>query len=148
MDDTEETPRYDSRSALRWHLVWFCVFMANLPLPVLAGYELGREARAGMALGVIIWLLLSHLVFHEDESLRGVMVCGGICVALSQVAVVIHLFAGILAAYIATIVFDVQGGSVAAGFWLTVFTGGELMAASLVCGWPLWSLVRFCQEAS
>jgi hypothetical protein len=143
----EEIPQSDRYAATRWHLVWFGVFAANLPLPVLLGYELGHNVRLGMITGVAVWLLLSHLLFHRVERLRGVMIWGGICVALSQVGVILHVLAGIAAASI-VLFLGVQGGTFAVGFWLTVLTGGLLMSAAVICGRPVWGVIRFCREAS
>jgi hypothetical protein len=111
------------------------VVVANRPVPLILARSFGPSAEywAGMGAAILAALVLGYCAIALFRPLRGVLVYGGLCVALGQVLFVPHLFAGIAAAYIVS-TFGRPTGDFARGFWLTLATGGVLTMAALFYG--------------
>jgi hypothetical protein len=151
-----EPPPQSAPFVSSWHVIWFAVFVANLPLPLLLGLgdstKRDFEFRAGVGAGLLVALVVSHLAIAHLRRFRAALVCGGLCVALVQVFVIPHVVVGFVAA-VAVVFFVDPTGDFARGFWLTIATGGLLMTAALGCGllldWPkTWSKTRAGGERS
>jgi hypothetical protein len=127
--------------ALGWHLAWCAVLVVNLPVPLLLGCAFGSHAefREGIFAAILTALVLGHFVIASLRPFRGVLVCGGLCVALSQVFFVPHFFAGLVALHLVG-TFVQPAGDFGTGFWLTLATGGVLMPVVLTFGFPFYGL--------
>jgi hypothetical protein len=131
-----------ARFPLGWHVAWYVVFALNLPLPLFLGFALfpsDDTTRAGVAAAIPLAMALGHLAITRCRWLRGVLVCGGVGVALLQVLFVPHLVAGMLAAGLVSRFVD-PTHRFAIGFWLTLLTGAQLVTAALGFGLPFYWL--------
>jgi hypothetical protein len=136
-----ESPPQPVPFAPGWHAAWCAVFVANLPVPLILGYSSTARAefRAGIIAALVTALVLGHVAIAALRMVRGVLVCGGLCIALSQVLFLPHMVVGLLAFHVVGTVLQ-PAGDFGNGFWLTLVTGGVLMLGALVLGSPCYGL--------
>jgi len=129
-------------------LAWLIVFLANLPIPLMLGWIFTeKQGRIGMALAIVLWWLMGHLVCRLSRGFDLALVTGGMLVGLTQFFPFLHLKAGAWSLFVGS-----KLGQVAAfplghdspgdftvltelgGFIATTLTGGILIAVALACG--------------
>jgi hypothetical protein len=147
IDSSRERPS-DTVSTKRLCLGWLAVFALNLIVPLFLGWGVtAPEGRIGMLLAVLFILVLGLWICASARQVGFALVVGGVAVALSQVFPILQMMAGIfgfaLAQGIGVLARDADGiaadvfhdvDTVAAGFVVTMTTGGLLVAASTVAG--------------
>ena len=132
----------DRASANRLYLGWLLVFALNVVAPLFFGWNItGSGGRVGMFLAMLVLLALGFWICASARQIGFPLVVGGVAVALSQVFPILQVMAGGLAFAVAEAVgvcaptkLEPSAETVAAGFIVTMTTGGLLVAASLVAG--------------
>lgn len=137
MTTFDESPQEVHR-ALGWHVAWVFVFLANLPLPLLMGFDLYRNAQAGIITAILVAVLLGHGAVACFSWLRAALIISGCVTALLQFLFIPHLVVGLIAAGIVER-FQRDLNSFAGGFWLTLTTGALLLAPAITCALVLHS---------
>jgi hypothetical protein len=94
-----------------------------------------------MIVGMLAVWLCGHLVVTRVASVRGVLLLGGVCTALSQVFPLLQIVAGATA--LEAVPLHESGPEVeAAAFVVTIFTAGQILVVALICGSMIRGLDR------
>lgn len=124
----------------RRRLAWAAVLAANLPTPLWFGHGCTRDGgRVGMLAGVgLIWFL-GHVACRYQPRLASVVIPGGWFVAPTQVWPILHVLAGTIAVWAASLGARQAGGlpqvsGDARAFTATLLTAGMLLTVAVVCG--------------
>jgi hypothetical protein len=113
-------------------VAWFCVYAVNLIFPVAMGWSITREGgKIGMVIGIVaVFALGCRLCFMSRRAMLPVVYAGWI-VAVSQLAPILHIFAGMVGVSVAHVFGDetMRGevNTVLGGFLATIVTGGILI---------------------
>ena len=91
-------------------------------------------------------LLLGHLGCARSRKLAFLLVAGGMCVGLSQLCPSLYIIVGAISQEITVRVLhlpvDPHGlahfSTLSGGFLMTLLSGGQLLAAALLCGQLIW----------
>jgi vacuolar-type H+-ATPase subunit I/STV1 len=129
---------------------WLLIFLINLPVPVMFGWEVcspaGRQAMVVtlvLLFGCSAWFVGSHAWYRVR------LICGGIMVAVSQLFPLLQIIAGSLGIWFVEkyginpprqplddgdVRFPKFDMNVPAAILLTLFVGGTLLLAALIIG--------------
>jgi hypothetical protein len=124
--------------------LWSAVCAANMIVPLLFGLSMTEAGgRLGMAYGMATLYFAGCVMCIRFWPVGRILVVGGILVAASQLIPILHLMAGAMAFGIAEemgqVTSDVDGlpdglATAWSGYFVTVLTGGALVAAAFVAG--------------
>ena|SRR5215469_8051735 len=138
--DSSRTGRSDGDNLKRLYFGWLTVFALNVIVPLLIGLGVTTSGgRIGMLLAMLVLLALGFWICARAREVGFALVVGGVAVALSQVFPILQVMAGIFGFALAESIglSGPRGGdleTLAAGFAVTLATGGLLAAASLAAG--------------
>ncbi|HWB09567.1 MAG TPA: hypothetical protein VG826_10095 [Pirellulales bacterium] len=146
--DNADRSREDPQGgAKRLYFGWLAVFALNLIFPLLMAWGMtAPDGRIGMLLAIIVLLALGFWICASARQVGFALVVGGVAVALSQIFPILQMMAGILGFALTKAIGaaptpdgiahdglpDVE--TLAAGFVITMTTGGLLIAASTLAG--------------
>jgi hypothetical protein len=135
MSTQTESAQATTSPTREWQWGWGIVLLANLPMPLLFGlFVVSNSGQLGMLAGVAVVWFAGHLHVGRSAVLRGPLLLGGGCVALSQIFPLLHIGAGTLS--VETLGNDRELAPGLA-FVATLLTAAQLLAVALVCGFFL-----------
>ena len=150
-DSAAAPPLVPRRWAIRLGLAWTAVFLLDLPIPLLFGWDLTEHHGAlGMFAALIVSGVCGGWICVLKPKFGLPLVVGGAVAALSQVFPLLQIIAGAIAIVIGEALGQVGPGrgnvagqiaSETGGFLVTMITGLLLLTAALAVGWPVQFLL-------
>jgi hypothetical protein len=125
--------------------VGLLVFAGNLILPFSWGWQITKgNSRLGMVLGTIAWLIAWLFACSRPGRMRLTLIFGGAAVAWSQVIALLQILAGFIGLWLGKALFFGADplNTLIGTFVVTMTTGGILIGAAMIVGYPLSLLVE------
>jgi hypothetical protein len=128
----------------RHYFAWVVVFVFNMAVPLLFGWEETRDhGKVGLMVAALLLLALGCLICAADRRLATPLIAGSAMIGITQVFPLLQIVAGLLGMSVGRALgLGAHGrdagpgriGSEAGGFVVTLVTGGILMAVSAGSG--------------